>query len=404
MWEGGAPYKLDSLGLSTEGKSLLGGVLGENDSFGGKAAYDPVKERMLFYSNKQDSGSSELTLFEFNSKFRLTNKNEYKLPGFAVLSDFTATPNFAIFVQPQVDVNTMQYFMSKEPAKSLTLKQGESALLHLVPRSATESEIKTIPIPFDGISDADLQFCNAYEEAEGKSIVFDVIRSDARNVSGKAKSWPWASTLEEFQSSASKKSLWRYTVSTTDGKVDKECMSNLQTSFGVINPAVNGKDYHYIYAAVGALGNEVTPPQGIGKINVKTKVSSTWFPKEHEFCGEPMFAPRKQDGAVGEDDGYILSVLFNGEKKESDLLIFDAKSIQNGPIARIPLGVGIPHGLHGCFADSDECNWAPDAIERRAKLADKMESRGNMWNEVKSDFSGLGLRLDDWDEYFGDIL
>ena len=128
MWEGGAPYKLDSLGLSTEGKSQLGGILGENDPFCGKAVYDPTKERMLFYSNKQDSGSSELTLFEFNSKFRLASKNEYKLPGFAVISDFAATSKYAIFVQPQVDVNTMQYFMSKEPAKSLTLKQGESAV------------------------------------------------------------------------------------------------------------------------------------------------------------------------------------------------------------------------------------------------------------------------------------
>jgi hypothetical protein len=33
-----------------------------------------------------------------------------------------------------------------------------------------------------------------------------------------------------------------------------------------------------------------------------------------------------------------------------------------------------------------------------------MESRGNYWNEVKSDFSGLGLRLDDMEEYFGDFF
>jgi len=45
-----------------------------------------------------------------------------------------------------------------------------------------------------------------------------------------------------------------------------------------------------------------------------------------------------------------------------------------------------------------------EEIDRRARLADKMEGRGNMWNEVKSDFSGLGLRLDDWEDYFGDVL
>ena len=76
--------------------------------------------------------------------------------------------------------------------------------------------------------------------------------------------------------------------------------------------------------------------------------------------------------------------------------------IAAGPVARIPLGIGIPHGLHGCFTASEEAMWAGDEIQRRAKLADKMESRGNLWNEVKSDFSGLGLRLDDMEEYFGD--
>ena len=77
---------------------------------------------------------------------------------------------------------------------------------------------------------------------------------------------------------------------------------------------------------------------------------------------------------------------------------------QGGPISRIPLGIAVPHGLHGVFASSEECNWSAEEIERRAKLSDKMESRGNMWNEVKSDFSGLGLRLDDFEDIFGDIL
>ena len=128
LWEGGAPYKLDSLGLSTEGKSLLGGVLRETDPFCGKAVYDPTNERVLFYSNIQDSGSSELTVFEFNSKFRLASKTEHKLPGFALISDFAATPKYTIFVQPTVDVNTMQYFMTKEPAKSLKVQDGQNAV------------------------------------------------------------------------------------------------------------------------------------------------------------------------------------------------------------------------------------------------------------------------------------
>ena len=112
----------------------------------------------------------------------------------------------------------------------------------------------------------------------------------------------------------------------------------------------------------------------------------------------------KSDENSEEDSGYILSVLLNGSKKESELIVLEASDIAKGPISRIPLGIAIPHGLHGVFASSDECNWSEEEIERRAKLSDKMESRGNMWNEVKSDFSGLGLRLDDFEEYFGEIL
>ena len=126
LWEGGLPYKLDALGLSTEGRSQLGGILNESDPFGGKNVFDSKKDRMLFYSNKQDGGSSEITLFEFNSKFRVASSNEYQFPGFAVISDFAATEKYAIFVQPPVTTNGMSFLLSKDPAKSLKVDNGPS--------------------------------------------------------------------------------------------------------------------------------------------------------------------------------------------------------------------------------------------------------------------------------------
>eukprot|EP00978_Attheya_sp_CCMP212_P011339 scaffold27994_cov49-Attheya_sp.AAC.1 len=413
LWEGGLPYKLDALALSTEGRSQLGGILKQVDPFGAKGAYDSVKDRMLFYSNRQDSGSSELIVYEFNSKFRLVRENEgkreAKLPGLALLSDFAVTDNYSIFVQPPVTVNGLQFMMSKEPTKTLTLEKGAS-LLHLIPRvdsSKNGGEVKSIEIPFDGGVEADLQFINAYEDDSGSTVVLDVIRSAGGGKN--AGSWPWATSLSDYSSSSSKKSLWRYTINVSSGNVSKECMSDLQCSFGVINPNVSAQNHQYIYTAVGSMGNNVAPPQGLAKFDCKTKTSEVWLPKEYEFCGEPMYAPRKKTeetskSDIDEDDGYILSVLYNGKSGESELVVLSAKDLKAGPMTRIPLGLGIPHGLHGCFNPDQETGWTADEIERRAKLADKMEKRGNMWNEVKSDFSGLGLRLDDFDEYFGDLL
>jgi all-trans-8'-apo-beta-carotenal 15,15'-oxygenase len=152
--------------------------------------------------------------------------------------------------------------------------------------------------------------------------------------------------------------------------------------------------------AIGGLGSDVAPPQGVTRFDTVSKTMDSWMPEGHEFCGEPMFAPKENPSS--DDDGYILTVLFNGKTEQSEMVVLQAMDISEGPVARIPLGIGIPHGLHGCFASDEEATWSGEEIRRRGKLADKMESRGNRWNEVKSDFSGLGLRLDDLEEYFGD--
>jgi len=444
LWEGGLPYKLDSLALSTAGKSQLGGILQEAQPFSGIGRYDHTSNRMVFYSNVQDSGGSELILYEFNDQFRLVNRIETSLKtGMALLSDFGVTESYAVFVQPEVQVDGMAYLLKKDPGSSIKIGPGAGSYLHVISRDIDQT-LTTIPIPNDGISDSSLQFCNSYEEPskdgdKKPTIVFDIIRSDGTitaRANGKIKSWPWVDNLKDFQESSSHKSLWRYRYNIGTMTLEKELISDMQTSFGVINTDYGGRKHRYIYATVGALGSEVAPPQGIAKFDMEDGTKQVWFPKEYEFCGEPVYAPRSEriplpkkiksddddDDDDGEDDendepkmtskiiddiedgGYIISILLNGKTKESHLLIFQADAIVKGPIARVPIGMGVPHGLHGCFTADPQACWPSDEIERRTRLADKMESRGNRWNEVKSDFSGLGLRLDDFEEYFGDIL
>jgi len=496
LWSGGLPYKLDALALSTDGRSQLGGVVKREDaSMGGKAAIDSKRNRILFYGIDEEAGSSTLNLYEFNSKFQPIRDNDgvvrVKLPGLAMIHDFAVTENYAVFVQPVLKVNGMQFMLSKEPGKSVSLEAESSVrevfvsfssgrdrvcmtglparhalssstknpphthhseffanpmnyislslfrhhqLVHIVARAGSKNAgaMKSLQIPFDGSPDANLQFVNAYEE-DG-TIIFDAIRSSSDGVAARGgggeggggssaadsgsstTQWPWASTLSEFRSTSTKKSLWRYKVDPRSGLVTKDCISNDQVYFGVVNVKFSGRKHRYVYAASGRMGEGVAPPQGIIKIDLDGRVNNndddaarvveSWFPEPYEFCGEPMYAPREGDGDDAEEDGgYLLTVLFNGREERSELLVLRANNVSSGPIARVPIGIAVPHGYHGCFAPSaDDANWTYEEIERRAKLADKMETRGSMWNEVKSDFSGLGLRFDDMEEYFGDLM
>jgi all-trans-8'-apo-beta-carotenal 15,15'-oxygenase len=126
LWDGGLPYKLDLLALSTEGRSQLGGILKEEQALGAKTIVDPKRNRIIFFANKPTPTSSLLTTYEFNAKFKLTNEVKTELPGFALLSDLAVSENYYIVVQPPVKVNGMKYMFAKEPGRVLEFQNEPS--------------------------------------------------------------------------------------------------------------------------------------------------------------------------------------------------------------------------------------------------------------------------------------
>jgi len=75
-----------------------------------------------------------------------------------------------------------------------------------------------------------------------------------------------------------------------------------------------------------------------------------------KFTGEPIFAPKMN--ANGEDDGYILVVVYDAEKDSSSLAIMDAKNIVKGPVAEIQLPARLPYGLHGSWVQPEVTSLA----------------------------------------------
>jgi all-trans-8'-apo-beta-carotenal 15,15'-oxygenase len=131
LWAGGLPYKLDSLALSTDGRSQLGGIIKrEENAMSSSAVIDSKSNRILFYGIDEEANGSTLNIYEFNSKFQPVKENDgtvqVKLPGLALVYDFGVTENFCVFVQPQLKVNGMQYMLNKEPGKSATLESQSS--------------------------------------------------------------------------------------------------------------------------------------------------------------------------------------------------------------------------------------------------------------------------------------
>ena len=68
--------------------------------------------------------------------------------------------------------------------------------------------------------------------------------------------------------------------------------------------------------------------------------------EDGSYPGEPVFvAPPK---AQREDDGVLLSVVFDGRTRSSFLLVLDASSLEE--LARAEVPHHIPFGIHGQYA------------------------------------------------------
>ena len=64
------------------------------------------------------------------------------------------------------------------------------------------------------------------------------------------------------------------------------------------------------------------------------------------FTSEANFVPRVENAA--EDDGYLISIVYNHARKKSEVVILDAQNMQR-ELAVIPLDHHVPFGFHGGF-------------------------------------------------------
>ena len=62
-------------------------------------------------------------------------------------------------------------------------------------------------------------------------------------------------------------------------------------------------------------------------------------------AGEPVFAR----AGTGEDEGYLLTFVYDAARDASDLVIIDAQEFEKGPVARVHLPRRVPYGFHGSW-------------------------------------------------------
>jgi carotenoid cleavage dioxygenase len=77
---------------------------------------------------------------------------------------------------------------------------------------------------------------------------------------------------------------------------------------------------------------------------------SRWSDGPGAYYSEAPFAPA--DRAAAEDDGYLVSFVWNEATRRSEIQVFDARDVERGPVARALVPQRIPAGFHAAWIES----------------------------------------------------
>ena len=128
--------------------------------------------------------------------------------------------------------------------------------------------------------------------------------------------------------------------------IDKKVLlEDANYEFPAVAPRVQGKPHRFAY--LGRCHGARPWFTGVTKYDYEGHAKDSYEFAAHEYAGEPMFAPRA--GGVDEDDGFVLVEVYDGVRQKTALVVFDARRIETGPIARLWLSRHLPFGFHGLW-------------------------------------------------------
>jgi carotenoid cleavage dioxygenase len=144
--------------------------------------------------------------------------------------------------------------------------------------------------------------------------------------------------------------LWRWTIDTSTGQVREEQLSDVPLEFPRVDERVVGRRHRIGYAT------EVDRADGLngfgGRLVRIDGPSGDVTPIDlgpgHQ-SGEWVMVPRHADAA--EDDGWLMSFVYDPAVDRSDLVVLSAADPFAGPVATVKLPARVPMGFHG--------NWIP---------------------------------------------
>jgi beta,beta-carotene 9',10'-dioxygenase len=257
------------------------------------------------------------------------------------MHSFALTENFIILVEFPLVINPLAAIVKgKAPMQCLSWKPQRGTNFLVVNKNSGKRVAR-----FHSEAFFAFHHINAYEE--GDRIVIDIAASDQPELIYKSYLKLLRTATQSEDHPLAEYRRYHLPLGGATGRIGFERLSAHQIEMVCINQArCWGRNYQYAYA----VSHNRNWPSLVGqllKVDVQTKSCATWF-EPQTYPGEPLFVPAPN--ATTEDDGVILSVVLDGVKAQSFLLVLDAHSFTE--LGRAYLPHHVPLEFHGLFVEA----------------------------------------------------
>lgn len=312
--------------LSTVGRYDFDGKL--RSSMTAHPKMDPVTGEMLFFGY-DPFGPPWLRYHVADAAGELVRSEDIDIQGPSMVHDFAITERHVVFLDLPVVFDFD--LVGKRPFPA-AWNPDYGARVGVMPRDGGNADVRWF----------DVELCyvfhplNAFDD-NGR-VVVDVARHPKmfdRDIYGPAEEPP---TLD------------RWTIDLDGGKVVEERIDDRPQEFPRVDDRVVGRPHRFGYATYFGLDDRGIQFGGLLRHDLRAGAveEKTFGPGTH--AGEGVFVAASPTAA--EDEGWVLSVVYDEGRDASDLVVLDATAFSGPPVATVHLPQRVPFGFHG--------SWVPE--------------------------------------------
>lgn len=334
----------------------------------GPFALDGRELRKMSAHSKVDWSTGELLYFDYadeppfftygvaNAEGRVIHEVDIDLPGARLPHDIGFTERYTV-------VHDLPFFhdlniLRQHRMRVLTFHRDIPTRFGILPRFGGNKDVRWFECEPCYI----LHVSNCWED--GEWVVMDGCRSINPMPSASSDEGELSHMLAYMRLEANNY-RWRFNLVT--GEVREGDIDDLNTEFNKTNPLFHGRQSRYAYhqrIPLAEEGGHTLRFTGLVKYDNETGLRWVYEYGAGVFGSEAVFAPKLTDpsepnranaaSVTVEDDGYVVTIVTDSKDWSSWFLVFDARDIEQGPIAQVKLPQRVPAGFHA--------HWAPAVL------------------------------------------